>query len=227
MIRALVFCAGIAGRTSLTAGQVTPSPCKVAPIWEATAIVSTTKIGEVDNGEQGLEVGTTKQMVSYDTTSQRTSMEEVFIIRKNENVSKSYVHVIDDYSRHEGFKIVKSETGLICYRFRFRGQFPTMSPPEGAKFVGSHEIGTAGLPDEGVLTDAWATDLNETAVGKFSGHAVWTYTHAYNQNPCVPISFDIQNETYVHSAKYYDVTLGLRNPDVFTPPAACQDAKWV
>lgn len=221
--RALALCAVLC----VASAQVIPSRCKVPQTWEATAIISTTKIGEEDHGEQGLQVGTTKQLVSYDAVSQRTSMEEIYIVKKKQNESKYYVHVIDDYVHHEGYKVVKSEGELHCYRFRFRGQYPTLQPPEGAKFIGSHEIGTSAFPNEGVLTDAWATDLNETNVGKFQGHAVFTYTHVYNQFPCVPVSVDIQNETYIHAAKYYDVTVGLRNPDVFTPPPVCQNAKWI
>merc|ERR1719474_253976 len=97
---------------------------------------------------------------------------------------------------------------------------------------GQHYMGesTVGLPDPrtpgtGVLLASWNYSVNR---GHMKGHAFISFT----RDDCIPVSESFSGIENVSTGKvqqirfqrhYYDVTIGLHDPQVFDIPAACAE----
>lgn len=82
--------------------------------------------------------------------------------------------------------------------------------PENATFVGAFTIGVLG---DGLEANMWS---ERDAQGRWIGITV-------TERHCVPVSLvEAHNISYSVSSSYYDVVIGLPNPNVFIPPQFCK-----
>ncbi|XP_064603712.1 mammalian ependymin-related protein 1-like [Liolophura sinensis] len=178
----------------LAYGQV-PTPCETPTIWEAREA----EVDRADNFERFAKI-------SYDEVNRRIRRIEELDIGSD----KDYY---DELFLFDEFRMYRlnlrtrqcNVTGLS------RPWHPYGIPPE-ATFDGEAYIG-ASATNEGVLVTRWTGKFFETDY----------YVGVFTQPGCVPVLFD----TYYSSSKrfvsrtFYDVTLGISDPNKFVPPSEC------
>jgi len=87
--------------------------------------------------------------------------------------------------------------------------------PSNATFEDQFEIGTDAFVMGGVLVNEWSDTFTE---GKWHG----TFTDI----GCLPVSeyFRTTDHNLIHTS-FYDITLGIQDPNIFMPPTGCHSHK--
>lgn len=145
--------------------------------------------------------------LSYDTQFQRIRIKEE--VREGTGQEEFY----DELFLHEqqiGYRLnLKTKK---CDKFSLKEPFPFIGVPSDAHFDGEGYIGTSGVVGAGVLVDLYTAD---TQRGRYAG--TWT------QIDCFPVSDTyISRRTGIVHWSFFDVTLGISDPNVFIPPPECQ-----
>lgn len=92
-----------------------------------------------------------------------------------------------------------------------RPWIPAEIPPK-AEFLAEEYIGDAGIPNEGLLIQTWAGKIPNVA----------SYLGSWTAKGCLPVSNSMVHAQYgVILQSFYDVTLGISDPNVFIPPREC------
>jgi hypothetical protein len=146
---------------------------------------------------------------AYDFVNERTSaFEEV------RNASgRDFFHRIHLYREKKGYWI-NLKNGQ-CSVETITWPFHRIEVPENATFVDQFEIGTDAVPNAGVLCNAWEDKMS---------HARWFGT--FTARDCLPVdeNFRSQETGFIHNA-FYDVVLGISDPNIFIPPSQCTSGK--
>ncbi|KAI8486651.1 Mammalian ependymin- protein 1 [Branchiostoma belcheri] len=179
-------------------GQV-PEPCRTPSVWESN-------VG-VQDFERGIFV---RAKLSYDSHNMRIRrIEEV----DESRTDKEYYDILYLHNTMPGkeyrfnLRTKQCETRELNYPFR------PIEIPMNANHFGDFTVGTKGAPHEGVVVSMWG-ERNQQEGTDWVG--VFTYTG------CVPVNdMFYSNRTGRVTTEFFDVTLGLSNPDVFIPPREC------
>ncbi|XP_071962806.1 mammalian ependymin-related protein 1-like [Antedon mediterranea] len=172
------------------------APCDAPDFLEA-------KIIEV-NRERQYEV---RSRLSYDARNYRKRyVDEVFTT----DDTREYFDVL--YLHNVGIEYrLDLQTRQCESRDISQEQFFPIGIPKNATFYGEATIGTKGFPGEGVLVQTWG---GQSERGRYSG--IWTVTG------CLPVKEGYySNQTGYISTEFYDITLGISDPNVFLPPKEC------
>ncbi|XP_033127892.1 mammalian ependymin-related protein 1-like isoform X3 [Anneissia japonica] len=182
--------------TVVTVRSQVPKPC-VAPSAMEARIVER-------NMEREYEV---RAKMSYDARNLRKRyVDEVFINGdKRDYYDVLYLHNVGKEYRYN----LKTKTCEV--RAISQNRFYPIGIPNNATFYGEANIGTKGFPGEGVLVQEWG---GATERGRYIG--VWTLTG------CLPVREGYySNQTGFINTEFFDITLGISDPNVFIPPQEC------
>jgi hypothetical protein len=142
---------------------------------------------------------------AYDDDNRRISvLEEV-----SEGNDESF-HVIDLFKEKKRY-VVSLKTKK-CKVEDLDHEWRRFGVPPNAKFRGEAQIGTDAFQDGGVLVNMWHDhDENHFWFGTFTAHG------------CIPVDdgFRGNNTGFIHT-NFYDVSLGISDPNIFFPPSQCK-----
>jgi hypothetical protein len=151
--------------------------------------------------------------IAYDAHNERTSFFEDVINGTNQN----FFHEIHLFRERRRFRIdLKAKTCTVEHSdMRFR----PWHIPRDAEFVGEAYIGTNAFQHSGVLTTHW-NHRNKTE------NTDWYGVFTDRDVGCVPIMDNFHDPKIgtVHTS-FFDVVLGIGDPNQFIPPHSCQQAK--
>jgi len=153
---------------------------------------------------------------AYDSREERTSMfEEV----RNGTDDEAF-HVIALHREHRLFRYnLKTKT---CTSEPLNHRFHRIEIPRNATFDGEAIIGTNAFNNAGLLSTFWN---HENKQEQWSWHGVYTA----REIGCIPVSDEFHDQSpngigRVHSS-FFDVVLGIADPNIFIPNSACPHMK--
>ncbi|XP_062502248.1 mammalian ependymin-related protein 1-like [Corticium candelabrum] len=173
-------------------------PCDSPPQWEGREF-------HIHYGEGGF---TRIEKISYDETNERyRRIEEIEFY----NHSRAYYDQLFIHKEQIGYSLnIRTRQ---CEKFPLTEPFQKNGVPEGATYLGTHYIGSSADPAYGVEVKEFSA---YTERGQFHG--------TFTVNGCVPISHSYQSTiSGYRTTRYFDVTLGIQDPNVFIPPKECQE----
>jgi len=144
--------------------------------------------------------------LSYDASYHRTSIYEEI------DTSKETDHYHRIRLFNEKLEYTVNLKTQECKITALEHKWHRFGVPSNATFLDTYEIGTDAFPHGGVLVNAWHdTFLDEKWHGTFTDLA------------CLPVHERIFTNATGHIwTSFYDVTLGISNPNIFVPPKGCQ-----
>jgi len=175
-----------------------PRHCDAPFEFEAHGFQSDPKMGWMRDGR-----------IFYDARQERTALVEEVM----NGTDVEYYHDIHLYRERRMYQInLKTK---VCTVRDIPYRFHRWDIPRDAHFVGEAIIGTNAFDNSGLLTTHWE-HRNETE------HTHWFGGFTERHVGCVPIFDHFHDETIgtVHT-DFYDVVLGISDPDVFIPPESC------
>ncbi|KAK3611474.1 hypothetical protein CHS0354_032755, partial [Potamilus streckersoni] len=164
----------------------TPTPCDTPKQWEGrTFIVDRSKMFSVF------------AKISYDANAPRVRIiEEVQSGKETDYYDTLYLHNIGKEYRLN-LRTKKCNVTELTRPFR------PFEVPADATFGGEALIGLAGFPNENLIAVLWD--------GKFDANNFYEIT--VTQPDCVPINFAVFTNTSVVFQSFFDITLGIPDPD--------------
>ena len=172
-----------------------PKRCISPATWEARVL-------RVDPSKAFDSLG----KFSYDAPNMRTR----FIEEVDESQERSFYDELFLFKEKIGYRFnIREKT---CVRFNLTEPFRAIEVPPEARSFGSLYIGSSAAEGAGVLVDVWG---GQTERGRYSGS--WTSVG------CIPVNDAyVSTQTGVAIASFFDVTGGISDPNIFIPPAECQ-----
>eukprot|EP00039_Didymoeca_costata_P018374 m.333192 g.333192 ORF g.333192 m.333192 type:complete len:221 (+) comp17091_c0_seq1:88-750(+) len=158
-------------------------------------------------------------MVHYDANNLRVA--ELDIVNAGMPGQKFYERILD-YKEKVSYTITKS-ANRSCIKRAIPPQatFRAFGPPANSVFLQQIEIGSY---EENFYA-------NEYSLSPTQHPNQYVYLGTFTSNKCIPVyeindrnASDIRGSTH---AQYYDITLGISNPNVFIPPKNCEDLTGV
>ncbi|UJR32432.1 hypothetical protein I4U23_019894 [Adineta vaga] len=182
----------------ITLAQV-PRPCTSPRQWEA----------RVHSSNPNLDADLLGRF-SYDSVYQRTRILQHVKVDHTE----TYYDIISLYQAKLVF-MIDMKTGN-CSRFNFDQPWHDFSIQPDAKSLGEAYIGSSTVSDSGLLVTIWTwkqtIPINQTA----------RYIGTWTENKCLPVSNIVfEPSGNVNHIGYYDITLGINDPNIFIPPEKC------
>ena len=106
----------------------------------------------------------------------------------------------------------------VCTKTALHHNFHRIEIPRDAQFAGDAILGTNAFLNSGLATTHW---FHENKQEKWSWYGVFTPRDI----GCVPVSDDFTDATVGHvTTQFFDVALGISDPAIFEPNAACRHA---
>ncbi|CAH1793273.1 unnamed protein product [Owenia fusiformis] len=174
-----------------------PQRCETPKQWE----------GEITMHDHtdGIE---TRAKLTYDGVGERTRwVDRVFLNGKTEFYDTLRLH-------RENVEYVVDLRTKKCERRPLTERFRVFEIPLGAKSMGEAYVGSSALLGSGVLVGLWEATLSDRDNGLWTGQ--WAV------DGCVPVWDHLwHNRVNYTSIHFYDITLGISDPNVFLPPAEC------
>ncbi|XP_076099850.1 mammalian ependymin-related protein 1-like [Mytilus galloprovincialis] len=173
-----------------------PPPCESPKQWEGRRVA-------YDRSKMFEE----RSKVSYDETNERVRIiEEVEIGQDRDYYDVLYLHNIGKEYRLN-FKTRQCNVTELTRPFR-----PFGVPP-GAEFEGSATLGVSGLPGEFITIENFAGDLMREKARYFG----------FVTSPdCYPVQTNFMStDTGLVTMSFYDINVGITDPNVFIPPPEC------
>jgi len=149
---------------------------------------------------------------AYDSRQERTSMFEEI---RNGTDDEAF-HVISLFREHKAFRYnLKTKT---CSVEAIHHRFHRIEIPMNATFEGEAIIGTNAFNNAGLLTTHWH---HENKAEQWSWYGVYTD----REIGCVPVADEYHDQSpngigRVHT-NFFDVVLGIADPNIFIPNSAC------
>ncbi|XP_033127891.1 mammalian ependymin-related protein 1-like isoform X2 [Anneissia japonica] len=158
---------------------------------------------DVRNMEREYEV---RAKMSYDARNLRKRyVDEVFI----NGDKRDYYDVL--YLHNVGKEYRLNFQTKVCEVLPISREFRPIGIPLNGTFYGEATIGSKAEHGEGVNVQAWGGDAE---FGRYIG--VWTLTG------CLPVREGYySNQTGFINTEFFDITLGISDPNVFIPPQEC------
>jgi len=145
--------------------------------------------------------------LSYDFANERTAhVDEVDPKKKD----REFFHEIILF--HEKTRYLINIKKKDCKKEAITFPFRRFGVPVNATFVGEAEIGSDALSKAGVLTTLWEEE-NKAEERFWFG----SFTH----NGCLPVHEHYRDKTHAIQTSFFDITLGISNPNIFVPPKEC------
>lgn len=172
-----------------------PKPCVSPDLWEARLL-------EIDPSKTFERRG----KFSYDAVNNRTSIFEEIDI----GTQREFYHDIALFKEKILYRY--NLRTKQCNNYTLNDTFRRIEVPPTAKLFGQFYIGSNVAEGAGILVSAFGGD---TERGRYVG--TWTAVG------CAPVTdaYFSQRTGFVHWS-FYDVTLGISDPNVFVPPAECR-----
>ncbi|XP_064603339.1 mammalian ependymin-related protein 1-like [Liolophura sinensis] len=176
-----------------------PQRCATPTIWEA-------RLFEQDRSKNFQR----RAKLSYDEVNQRVRrIEEVDFSESRDFYDELFLHNV-------GIAYRLNLRTRVCNVTALSSPFRRVGIPTFAKFRGEGYIG-ASVPNAGVLVSLWD---GATPDGGF-------YFGAWTVLDCVPVNDGyFSNQTGFISWNFFDVTLGISDPNVFVPPSECASQEF-
>ncbi|XP_065184344.1 mammalian ependymin-related protein 1-like [Sycon ciliatum] len=143
--------------------------------------------------------------IAYDASNERVAIREEVI----EGETREFYEEIFIHRAEVGYRI--NGRTRQCEKFALKEPFRYIQVPENATSYGEAYVGSSSVAGAGTLVNLWG---GETERGRYSGS--WTSVG------CVPVTDSYVSSTtgFIHWT-FYDVTLGISDPNVFIPPSNC------
>jgi len=147
---------------------------------------------------------------AYDSRLERTALLEEVV----NGTDDEYFHTIHLFRERRTYRVnLKSK---VCTVENLPHRFHRIEIPHNAHFVGDAIIGTNAFANSGVLTTHW--EHHEDKDPKWEWYGVFTDRDV----GCVPVMDHYHDETIgTLETRFFDVVLGIGDPDVFVPPSSC------
>ncbi|XP_065832921.1 mammalian ependymin-related protein 1-like [Oscarella lobularis] len=183
----------------------TPEICRAPTVFEA-------KEQRVDFARH-MEVGST---IGQDADNERFYRKETSVV-SNLTVTLDLYHEIWSYREHALYRI-NMRTGE-CMRMGIVTSFEPIGIPLDARFVGYRHIGSSGIRNSNILTTNW---VGENTEKKYRYDLVFTDA-SLGSSACLPVRVTrfYDDDRSLEQASLFDVTAGISDPTVFTPPDHC------
>jgi len=149
---------------------------------------------------------------AYDARGERTALFEEVV----NGTDREPFHTIHLFRERVTFRFnLKTK---VCTREELRHRWHRIEIPRNASFVGDAIIGTNAFENSGLETTHWSHENKDE-------HWSWYGVYTPREIGCVPISdeFHDHNVGRVHT-QFYDVVLGISDPNIFVPDSACRRA---
>ncbi|XP_026878491.2 ependymin [Electrophorus electricus] len=106
-----------------------------------------------------------------------------------------------------------------CVKMPLSAAFIPIEIPYDAQHNAQFVLGTLSAPGQGLLVNDWVGFIPEYQA---------KYSMSVTEFGCIPITFLYHIEKMGHVlSSFYDIVVGIENPEVFVPPAFCGSAKLV
>jgi len=150
------------------------------------------------------------QRLSYDGDNRRTRTLQVV-----QNGTEKTTYDILYYQRCRTMFIYNLDT-KECKRIKTDYPWQPMEIPEEATYVGDGYAGSAGVPQGGLLVQTWS--------GHRSEQGGFDYMFTLTRHGCIPMSYTMWGKDLgLINANFYDIVLGIDDPNVFRPRQACYE----
>ncbi|CAF3087755.1 unnamed protein product [Rotaria socialis] len=180
-----------------------PKPCISPGQWEARVRTSNPQLKAELFGK-----------LTYDSVYHRTRILQDVTV----GTTETYYDIITFYEGKLAFFIDKKTD--VCSRVPFDQPWRDYGIQADARFVREAYIGSSAVSSSGLLVTVWSGNttipINQTA----------TYIGTWTYDGCLPIS-DITFEPHdrINYTFFYDITIGISDPNVFIPPRQCLTEK--
>merc|ERR1711934_104527 len=148
----------------------------------------------------------------YDMGQKRSaSVDEVF--ENGEN--RTFYWFIDLGQEHKLYDIhFITKDDMKCRVFNNPNEFEPLGVPQNSTWRGTITIAL------GLFANMWTHDFHRHG---YIAH--WEGTFSEKEQGCLPINMNnvVHGRGFTHTA-FYNITIGITNPDVFVPPPACNNA---
>nr|WAJ59511.1 epdl2 protein [Petrocephalus simus] len=179
---------------AVTAG--TPHPCKSPPLLTGRLTVVYPK-GQFAAYER----------FSYDALGQQIRVRaEIF-----DHNQTSFQDVLLLY--REGVSYEITYQNQTCKKSPLKTPFPPIEIPHNAQLRGEVVLGSSSAPGMGVLVNVWVGAIPEQKA---------KYELVFTEFGCLPVSsVNYIEDVGLILTSFYDLVLGVEDPDEFIPPAFC------
>eukprot|EP00040_Diaphanoeca_grandis_P029778 m.175135 g.175135 ORF g.175135 m.175135 type:complete len:202 (+) comp31801_c0_seq1:75-680(+) len=192
---------GIAILVTVVDGE-TPAACMAPEEWEGRIVVIDPT--NIDDGTREFEH-------SYDAVHRRKFYRERVIGEPVAN--RSYVIRIELFEYQGGVFFEIDEITKKCTKGRITGEFEVARVADGATFDSEYIVGSSAFEEGSVTVTSWQ---KETTQEFWQG--------VFTKQDCIPVrvsTSDKEDQTKFRTIEYFDITLGIHEPRVFSPPASC------
>jgi len=145
--------------------------------------------------------------------SQDASMERISIFEEFRDSEKRDVfHNIRLFREKMEYHINLKDNSCKSKAIPDDEHFRRIGVPESATFIAEAEIGSNAERNAGVLIHLWVDQFTDGSnwMGQFAAH------------DCFPIHERVNTTQYgVIQTDFFDITLGISDPNVFIPPSGC------
>lgn len=154
---------------------------------------------------------TVRARISYDAVYQRERIIEEYRL----NTTQGAVDVI--YLHKQDIMYVYDLKQKTCQRKASDRPWREFGIPKNATSLGESFIGSSSIPKANLLTTVWSDTFVDQKGNKINYRGIWTY------EACIPINIVYYSDTTNLDShiSFYDVTPGIRDPNVFTPRPEC------
>ncbi|XP_056276276.1 mammalian ependymin-related protein 1 [Pseudoliparis swirei] len=175
------------------------APCLAPQQWEGRWVMFDHSSGR-----------NSRASVSYDGLKQR-----IRVLQQNKKHApcQRFYEYIYLYQSMVMFQI--DQKTKACSKIALSGSWDPFDIPDNSTFEDQYDIGG---PGDSVEVQEWSdrkpARQHETWVG------------VYTLKDCYPVQETYaKNSSVITSTRFFDLHLGISDPDVFTPPATCQSAR--
>eukprot|EP00041_Stephanoeca_diplocostata_P017162 m.341492 g.341492 ORF g.341492 m.341492 type:complete len:209 (+) comp20611_c0_seq2:94-720(+) len=162
-----------------------------------------------------IDVVSREFLITYDAEFKRVYRSEVEL--PNHEANRTYFDVLDLYNYQGGVYYKIDRKSGKCTKGVLDTQFIPHRVEENSTFAGEFTIGSTaqidGVTAGNVEVQAWRRETD-----KYVWQGVFTTTG------CIPVRTivtDKSDRTVFATNEFYDVILGIPNPEVFIPPRQC------
>eukprot|EP00049_Salpingoeca_infusionum_P016967 m.351337 g.351337 ORF g.351337 m.351337 type:complete len:196 (-) comp16228_c0_seq1:142-729(-) len=177
-----------------------PSRCSSPKQWSARAMIF----------DQDSQRGTVADLAEYfydETEQMKARFDHLFV-----NGSRLDYHVIEDFNSKTAYIINLKDKS--CSKEPLKMPFIPHGVPKDGEFQGEFYLGSSAVEGAYLEATAW-TD-------KFDNQGETIYWNGqFTLTACVPLNMAVQGKDFYRQENFFDVSLGIIDPNVFVIPPNC------
>ncbi|XP_036444999.1 ependymin [Colossoma macropomum] len=179
-----------------------PQPCKAPPYLEGKLLVVFPE-GKTLVFEQ----------FYYDAVEQRIRV----IAHEQDSTHNVFVDRLLLFRERFYYEI--SYHNKSCTKVPFSAAFSPIEIPIDAHHKAQFVIGSLSAPAQGLLVNNWEGSIAEIKAN---------YSMTFTEFGCIPVTilYSVEKTGHIVSS-FFDIVIGIENPDIFIPPSFCTSAKLV